>query len=586
MTIEIILLLALLVVALVLFATEVVSVDVTGLTLLIGLYAFGLVSGVEAFQGFGNQVIIFLGSLFVVTEGLVRSGAFDRIEQQLAKVAERRAALLLVTLTLGVALLSAFLSNTATMAATLPLAMGLSRHLSQSPSKILMPLAFGSILGGTCTLIGTSTNVVVSGMLPRYGLDTLSLFELAPVGLPILAIGIVYMTIFAPRLLPDTGVGPIETYGVRPYLGEVVVPEGSPWVGKTLRETATGRDLDINILGLIPAEGPVQPLRPSHVLRAGEVLLARGSHERLIELKERKELDLRVDEKWGEKQADRVQVHELLLAPYSQLAGRTLEEGRLRDRFGVTVLAIYRRGEALWKRLARIPLRDGDVLLVQGDLERLAPHLRSGGLILLEQVEFQRRGRRALIALGVFAAMIVVGGLGWVPFAMASLIAASLMVVTGCLDTAQAYAAIQWRILVLVGCLLAFATAMETSGTAQYLADLIVGIGDNTSPVVLLAGFYLLTVVLTQPMSNQAAALVVLPLAIQTATELGFNPRAFAITICIAASCSFITPLEPASLLVYGPGGYRFRDFFFFGIPLTLICLVTTLVLVPRFWPL
>lgn len=590
MTWEIGILLALLAAAVVLFATEKVSVDVTALLLVLALFAVGIVDAGAIALGFANEVLLFLGSLFVVTEGLSRTGALMQLENRLVTLTAGRPWLLLGLLLPGVGLMSAFLSNTATVGALLPLVIGLARRAKTPPSRLLMPVAFASILGGTCTLIGTSTNIVVSGLMPRYGLAPIGLFELAPVGLPVLVLGIVYLLTVGRRLLPAQGAEPLELYGMRSYLGEVVVPEGSPWVGKPFAEVAPKEDPELKVLGLIEDDGTgeerVVPIDPSRVLAAGDTLLVSAPQEALIRLKSRRELNLAVDERWGEREGGRVQIHEIVLAPGSSLARRSLRGLRLRSRFGVTVLALYRRAGVRRRRLSDLSLRDGDVLLVQGDLEGLGPLLRDGDVILLDQSEVRSPGRHAWMASALFVAMIALGGLGLAPFFVLALAAATLMVVTGCLRTDQAYQAVEWRLLIMVGALMTLATAMETTGAAAWLAHQVMDLARDWGPHALLGGFYLLTLALTQPMSNQASALVVLPLAVRTAVELGLEPRAFAITVALAASSSFITPLEPASLLVYGPGRYRFRDFFIVGLPLTLIVFVITLLLVPRLWPL
>ena len=590
MTWEIGVLLALLSAAVVLFATEKISVDVTALLLVLGLFAAGIVDGGAITLGFANEVLLFLGSLFVVTEGLSRTGALLWLENRVVGLTAGRPWLLLALLLPGVGLMSAFLSNTATVGALLPLVIGLARRAKIPASRLLMPVAFASILGGTCTLIGTSTNIVVSGLLPRYGMEPLGLFELAPVGLPVLVLGTLYLLTIGRKLLPERRDEPLELYGVRSYLGEVVVPEGSPWVGKPFAEVARREDSELRVLGRIETLADdrerVEPVDPGRILAAGDTLLVNAPQEALMRLKGRKELNLAVDERWGEREGGQVQIHEIVLAPGSSLSRRSVSQLALRSRYGVTALAIYRRTGVRRSRLRDLVLRDGDVLLIQGDIESLGPLLRNGDVILLDQSELRPPGRHAWLAAGLFVAMIALGGFGVAPFFVLALAAATLMVVTGCLRTDQAYQAVDWRLLVMVGSLLTLATAMETTGAAAYLAELVLAVSRDWGPYALLAGFYLLTMALTQPMSNQASALVVLPLAVRTATELGLDPRAFAVTVALAASCSFITPLEPASLLVYGPGRYRFKDFFVVGLPLTLIVFVVTLLLVPRLWPM
>ena len=568
-----------------LFATEWLPPELTALLLLLTLHFGGLLAADAVFAGFGSDVVIFLGSLFIVSRALVRTGALERVELLLASHAERWPRLVLLQLVLGTAVISAFLSNTATVAAMLPVASGLARRLSLQPSKIYMPLAFASILGGSITLIGTSTNIVVSGILPRFGEPELSLFELAPAALPAVAVGMVYLLTLGRRLLPDREGTIDELYRYREYVSEAVVPDASPWVGKTLRELRAGADLEIVILGGVGNERQVEPVPPDRPLAAGEQLIVKANQQALLRLKSRKELDLVVDREAGEQQR-RLPVHEVVLGHGSRLSRRTLRESGFGSRYGAMVLALYRRGAPLFDRIASVPLRDGDVLLVQGDLARLDWLLRSGDLILLEEMPVPTPGPRAWLATGLFLCMLVAGGSRLVSFPVAALTVAVALVLARCLTTREAYDAIDWRILVLVASLLGLATAMETSGAAEYLARTIAGATSDLGPLALLAGFYLLTVALTQPMSNQAAALVVLPLALFTARDLGLNPRAFAITITLAASCSFISPLEPASLLVYGPGRYRFADYFRVGLPLTLLVFVVNLFLVPKFWPL
>lgn len=582
---QVLTLLILLAAAVVLFATELVPVELTGVMLLLALYAFGFLGPDEVFTGFGDSVVIFLGSLFVVSAALTRSGALEPFEQRLARLAQTRPRLALPALVGGTGLLSAFLSNTATTAAALPLAGSLARRLGRPPSKILMPIAFASILGGSITLIGTSTNIVVSGMLPRYGYERLGLFELAAVGLPATALGLVYLLTVGRRLLPERGDRALDAYGVREYVSEVVVPEGSDWIGRTLAEIESGRRFELNVLGRVD-ERSVEPA-PNRPLAAGDVLLVQGEQEALLKVTRSKSLGFPA----GGAEADpagveALKVHEVMLPVNSRLAGSTLRRLRFRSRYGVDVLAIYRRGEARHRRVAGVRLRDGDVLLLQGDPERLGWLIRSGDLILLDELDLPHPGWRAAVAGATFVAMLIAGGVGWLSFPVAALVGATVVVLAGCIRTSEAYAAVDWRILIMIASLLGLATAMETSGAAETLAEAVSDLAGGAGPLTLLAGFYVLTMALTQPMSNQAAALVVLPLALRTAVAFDLNPRSFAVTVCLAASCSFVTPLEPASLLVYGPGRYRFRDYFVVGLPLTVLVFVLTLLIVPRVWPL
>jgi di/tricarboxylate transporter len=581
---EILLLLVLLVVAVVLFATERIAAELTAVLLLLALAFTGLLPMREVFAGFGSDVVVFLGSLFVVSQALVRTGALDRLEGLLVRQAERFPRRVLPLVVLGTAAVSGVLSNTATVAAILPVAAGLARRLRISPSKLYMPIAFASILGGTLTLIGTSANIVVAGALPRYGEPGWGLFELLPAALPATAVGLVYLLTVGQRLLPDRAAAVADLYRFREYVSEVLIPAGSQWAGKTLRELRAGADLEVTVLGRIGELG-VLPLAADQPLAEGYRLLVKADQQALLRIKGRKELDLVADHR-DETRPGTLPVHEVVLPHGSRLSGRTLRELSFGTRYLATVIALFRRGEPLLDRIAGVPLRDGDVLLVQGELTPLADLLRGGHLILLEEAPVPAPGARVWIAAGVFVGMLVVGGAGWLSFPLAALTAATVLLLTGCLTPRHAYEAIDWGVLVMVGALLGLASAMDASGAGAYLASQLAGVAAGLGPIALLAGFYLLTVALTQPMSNQAAALVVLPLAVLTAQGLDLNPRAFAAAVTLAASCSFIAPLEPASLLVYGPGRYRFRDYFRVGLPLTLLVFVVNLLVLPRVWPL
>jgi di/tricarboxylate transporter len=579
---EIFLLLVLLAAAVVLFATEWIVPELTAALLLLALTLTGLLPRDDAFTGFGSDVVIFLASIFVVSQALVRTGVLERLEHALSRAAERFPRRVPPLLVVATALLSTVLSNTATVAAMLPVASGLARRLRLSPSRLLMPLAFASILGGSVTLIGTSTNMVVAAALPRFGERPWGLFELAPAALPAVALGVIYLLTVGRRLLPERTGDVSDLYRLREYVSEVVVPPGSPWTNRTLRELRAGADLEITVLGRI-AGGEVLPLASDQPLVVGDRLLVKASQQALLRLKVRRELDLVVDRVAAPAAP---LVHEVVLPHGSRLSGRSLRDLAFGNRYRAMVIALFRRGSPVLDRVSGVPLRDGDVLLIQGDLEGLADLLQGGHLILLEEATLPAAGSRMWLALGAFVAMLVVGGTGVLPFPLVALAAALAVLLTRCLTPRQAYEAIDWGVLVLVGSLLGLATAMETSGAGSYFAELLTGATQGLGPVALLAAFYLLTVGLTQPMSNQAAALVVLPLAVIAAQRLGLDPRPFAATVTLAASCSFIAPLEPASLLVYGPGRYRFRDYFRVGFPLTVIACVLNLLMIPLIWPL
>jgi di/tricarboxylate transporter len=580
-------LLTLMVIAMVLFSLETVSVDLVALGMIVALLLSGILTPSEALSGFSNEAIIVLAGLFVLTAALRVTGAIDPLGRWATRVASHRpwrAVPLLLAVTI---LVSGFMNNTTCTALFLPVGLALARSTSTAGSRVLMPLAFASILGGTITVMGTSTNVIVRGLMPQYGLSPLGMFELAPVALPIALLGWLYLLI-ARRLLPERSPeGVADRYPLREYLTEVVVLERSPLIGRTLAQADLGRVLELNLLAIIRDGEPVVP-QPHDVLNAGDVLVVEGSVEALESVSRIRGLRIRPTQQWAEGALEASSIHlvEALILPRSELEGRTLKEAGFRQRYRANVIAVNRHSEVLVEKLKKIRLRIGDVLLIEGGpsaAERLATQK---GLLVLDARPASKRSRRvALFALAVFAAVIVLAALSPIGLAGAILAGCLVLLLSRCLTPAEAYAAVDWRMLVLIAGMMAYGAAMEKTGTSALLAGWVLDLIGSLGVRGVLAGFYLLTLALTQPMSNQAAALVVFPVAMDAAVGLGLDPRAMAVTIALAASSSFLTPLEPSSLLVYGPGGYRFRDYPRLGAGLTLLAFLITLLLVPLLWP-
>jgi di/tricarboxylate transporter len=494
------------------------------------------------------------------------------------------------TLMISTCLLSAFMSNTAATAFFLPIAIGLARRSSLSPSQLLLPMAFSSILSSSVTLISTSTNLVVSGLMTQRGMAPMGLFELAPVGLPIAILGLAYMLTVAPRLLPRRAAADStdDSFGLRAYLTEVVVLGGSPLAGKTLQESGLGRDLDLNVLRIVRGGRSLLAF-PEARLEEGDLLIVEGERASILRIKDRAGIDIKADAQLADvvDGTSEVRLAEGVLLPISPLVGGTLAEIRFRERYDLQVLAIHRHGEALHRKLSEVRLQIGDVLLLQGATRNLSLAEQDLAFQLLGAVEHERANRRrAPLAIAIFLFSLAAATSGLLQLPVAVLLGGLLVFLTGCVSPEQAYRDVEWRALVLIAAMLALGKAMDSTGTAAYLADLIVGWTTGLGPRWILSGFFALTVVLTQPMSNQAAAAVVFPVATQTAEHLGFDPRAFAIVIALAASCSYMTPLEPSCLMVYGPGRYRFADFMKVGALLTLLIFAVVIWLVPVFWPL
>ena len=585
---EIIIVLGLLIIGTVLFSFEKFSVDIVTLGLLIALVLFGILTPDEAFAGFSSDIIIILAAIFIISGALQRSGFIDAIGQSLFRFSGKSPNRFLVIMMSVVGGFSAFMNNTTVTALFLAPVLGVAKKLKISPSKLLIPLAYASILGGTCTLIGTSTNIAVNGYMKKVGLKPLGLFEFTGMGLIILGVGIVFMMTIGKRLLPDY---PDESltadYNIREYLSEIIVVPDSHLIGQKIYESDLAK-LEFQILGLVRGKKRFVPDR-SAAIEAGDVLMVKGKVEELMKVKTTAGIEIKAELKLDDPslQTEDVKIVEVLINPRSNLIRRSLKEIGFHQRFGLTVLAVYRHGKSRLEKIGDIRLHLGDLLLVQGATEKIEFLRHNPSFTILEEVApTLYRKSKGWLVVSLFGAAMLIGGMGWVPLSIAFLSAAVLTLVLGCIRVEDAYDFIDWRLLILIGGMTAFGVAMEKTGAAQFLAKWMVMFLEPLGPRGVMAGFFILTILLTQPMSNAAAALVVLPVALNSAKVLGVNPRTFAIAIMLAASVSFVTPLEPSCVLVYGPGKYRFVDFVKTGIWLTLILIVVLFFAVPMFWPL
>ena len=592
MTTDIAIVLALLLVAVVLFSTERIPIEIVALLLVIALVLTNTLSVSEAFAGFGNDIVVTIAGLFILTGGLAKTGVIDVVGRRLHRTAGDSEFRITALIMFAAALCAAVMKNTTTTAMFLPVVLGIAARTNISPSRLLMPLAFGAILGGTCTLIGTSTNLAVSGALPRYGIAPFTMFELTRVGVAIVGVGMLYMLLLGLRLLPkgDPTQSLTEQYHVRQYMTEVLVLDDSPLIGKTLAEARISDKLDLTVLGILRGEEPyrIAP-QPNEQIDASDLLLVQGRVEDILRVKSEAGIEIQSDFTLSDSHLEGkdVELFEAMLPRGSDLINRTLKRLDFRKRYGSVVLAINRHGVNLLSKISRVKLRFGDVLLVQGNRERVEHLAEEGQILLLEEITHKRarpeKGKWALLAFGVF---IFFSLTHLVPLPIAVLLGVMMLLASQSIRMSEVYEIIDWRLIVLIACMMSFGVAMEKTRADQYLADLIVSGTGRYGPTAVLAGFFIMTVALTQPMSNQAAALVMLPISVKTALALGLNPRTFAVTVTYAASCSFLTPLEPACVLVYTPGRYRFLDFLKVGSLLTIAVFAIVIWLVPVFWPL
>ncbi|MCZ7552215.1 MAG: hypothetical protein B6D39_10215 [Anaerolineae bacterium UTCFX2] len=591
MTLPILLLLIVLAVALVLFSFEWFSPDVTAIGVLVALVLLGLIPVEQAFSGFGSDTVILLLGLLIMTSALMRTGVVGVVSRHLLRYTRDRPQQLLLMTMLSVGLLSSLINNTAAAAFFLPVILGLSQRAKINASRLLMPMAFAAVLASSVTLISTSTNVVVSGLIVQAGLQPIGMLELTPVGIPILISGLLYMLIIGQRLIPERPASQdlTDTFGLRPYLAELRILPGSPLVDQTLAQTGLGRDLNLTVMSII-RDGKRQ-LAPagSARLKAGDALLVEGLSADILKIKDLPGLDIQADAKFSDLdlQDHNLRLAEVVLLATSRFIGRTIRGLQLREKFRIQVLAISRRTGVVYSKIADTRLSLGDVLLVQGSQGQIAALQEDNAFDVLGVVESQRfKPKQAWTVIAIFIGALLLATFKITPMPIAMLLGALLVFLTRCISPEEAYRRVEWKVLILIGCMLALGVAMQTTGTAEFLAQLLVAWVGHWNPLWLLTGFFVLTVLLTQPMSNQAAAAVVIPVALQTALQLGLNPRTFAMMIAIAASTSYLTPLEPACLMVYGPGRYRFTDFLKVGGLLTLVVFFIAISLAPLIWPL
>ena len=590
MTLPMILLLVIIFIAIVLFAVDAFPADVIGIGIMVALVVTGILSPEEGILGFGSETAIKTLGLLLLTTALIKTGFVQMVTRRIVeRVGEDKNRLFWIV-SLGTAGMGSFTSNTASTAFFLPVTLSVSKKLKQHPSKMLMSMAFAAILSSSMTAIATSTNLVVSGLLTSYGLEPMGIFELTPIGIPILLVGLLYMFFIGRKMIPERELEDNNKYLQRDtrYYAEVEIPKKSPWVDKEIKQLGLRDEFDISIINIErPGEGEVKPSGKTR-LRAGDQLVLDGGCEGIFALNDRKAVRFcsTPDEELPEAIKKKYGMAEVVLLPSSSLVGQTLRGLSYRKRFGIQVLGIQRRGKVLRERLLNERLQVGDQMLIHGDPETIAS-LESGEnfRIISDTIEEPKNTKKAPYALIIFVISVGLAAANILPLAVSTMIGALLIFVTRCITPAEAYKSMNWSALILIGCMLALGKAMDSSGLANYLAgQLVTWIGTGHA-YLLLAGFFILAMILTQPMSNQAAAVVVLPIAIETALQLGLNPRTFAMMIAVGAATSYITPLEPACMMVYGPGNYRFMDFVKVGSLLTILIFGISMFLVPVLWP-
>jgi di/tricarboxylate transporter len=585
-----ILTLAVVAAAMALFVSGKLRVDLIALCVLGAVVVLRLIEPEQALDGFASPATATVAAMFVLSAALVRTGMVQWLAARLDALAGRGEPRLLLTLCIAIAALSAFVVNAATVAIFIPIAFVLARSRKACPSRLLMPISFASQMGGACTLIGSSTNILVNAIAIGLGMRGFGLFEFAPLGLALCGIGLIYLLFVARPLLPKRGsaVEQVDKYRLADYMAELTVKEKSPLIGKTWSECEAKAESEARLIKML--RGDVVTWRPeSTALEQGDVLLLHGDMGKLMEMKDKYGLELESESAMEDEKlrSDEVKLVEALIPPGSRLVGRTLRGLNFFRLYGSIVLALQRRGRILRNRLSDTRLSEGDTLLIQGDADDVSRLMKSRNMIVTNELtEFYLRKDRAAVALVVFVTILALAAFGVLPIVIAALLGAVGMVLLRCVSMEEAYSSIDWRVVFLLGGMIPLGTALDRSGAAAWLAGTVLAPLQDLGPLAVLAAVYLLTAVLTEAMSNTAAAVIMAPIAITVAGAMNVDARPLLVAITFAASTSFTTPVGyQTNTMVFAPGGYRFRDYVRVGGPLNIIFWIAAVYLIPKIWP-
>ncbi len=602
MSFDVIVVLIVLVGAVIMFATERYPVDVVAIVAMSILVVSGVITPSQGVSGFSNSATITVAFMFILSAALFKSGAVVSIGNRIAQLFKFNFWLGILVTMITVGVISAFINNTPVVAIFIPILVGAAAQSTKlNVAKMLMPLSYASMFGGVCTLIGTSTNILVSSIAEDNHLEPFSMFEMTRMGLIFFGVGLIYMMTIGIRLIPNRGMdnGLMKKFGMGEYLTEIVLLPNAPSVGKSIMKSPLVRKLDIDITEVNrKGQSFIMPSK-DFVLEAGDVLKVRCNVEKIKALKAKEGVILKSDAKFksrdrstSRKSDNRVVFVEAVIAPNSPFEGRTVKDLGFRQRFGATVLAIRHRGELMREKVVNTTLRAGDTLLIEADkdqlhnLRQLELKGRNTFLIVTEVDLPDYRADKMWTVVLTLAGVIALASLNILPIMMAAIIGSMFLVLTKCISMDEAYNAIDWKVIFLLAGALSLGVAMYESGTAAIISSFIIDVIGSLGPVAVLSAMYIITSILTETMSNNASAVLLAPIAVAAADQLGVDPRPFLMAITFAASSSFMTPVGyQTNTMIYGVGLYRFSDFIRVGTPLNLIFWVLATFLLPVFFP-
>ena len=581
-------------VALVLFAWELFPMDVTALALLSVLLLTGFLTLDEAVSGFSNKAVLTVGLMFILSAALVKTGFVEVLAERLSSFGER-GWLAIGLFLVATSLISGLINNTAAVAIFIPLAIHLGKRFQISPSKILMPLSFAGIYGGMLTLIGTSTNLLVSSMVEQQGYAPLRMFEFFSMGLVFLAVGTIYNIFLVPRILPSrAGISSLTgKYHLSAYLTEFEIGENSPLIGSTCLQRGVNRNYDITVLSIIRGDRHIETDLRNQELREGDVLMARGTLEKFVQFREEEKVLMLTDKKMNQNEltSGDSTIVEGLVTQNSSLIGNALKDINFRNKFGSFVLAIRREGRTLREKIARIKLQFADTLLIFVPKSSITSLINNPDLAILQEHDISlHKVRFWWLAIAVIPLIMLFAATGIVDILQAALIGTVILFLVGAITPQEAYHSVNWSVIVMIAAFIPVGIAMERSGAAHILGSSIITFSDmfhpELAPRAAMSLLFFVAAFITSIMSNNTAAIALVPVAFSIAGQMGVDVKPFIFAVAFGASTSFATPMGyKTNLMVYGPGQYRFSDFVKVGTPLNIVFWLLATFLIPVFWP-
>lgn len=589
MTVDMLLLATIVAGAVILFAFEVFPVDKVSVLILSSLVVFRLISPQEAIAGFGNTATVTVACMLALSYGLESTGALNYVSNKLVDLAQGSEFRLLLSIIVAVGLLSAFINNTAAVALFLPLTIAAAREQNMDPGKFLMPMSFAAIFAGTCTLIGTSTNLLVYSLAVEHLDWQIGMFEFTPVGLIFFATGSLYLLLIGHHLVPSRNSGSlVKEYRLRHFVTEMILRDDSPLVGKSIVGTNFREKYDLEVVEILRGTSKLLPSARESRLEAGDTLLVQGDPQSLLRVHASQGVTIKaLTVKDQDLEDENIVLAEAYISPNSRLVDSTLKEVNFRQTFKANALAIRSHGRTIRERISKIRLEYGDSLLILTSRDQLETLKQSPDFLVFEEVRrsFVRKDK-IYFGVGIFVAIILLATFNVLTVVEAAVVGTGLMLLTGCLRLHDFYNHISWEIIVMLACLIPLGSAMENTGLANFLATQLTANLSLWGPWAVLSGIYLLTSLLTAVMSNSATAVVMIPIVLSTAQQLQLNPKPLVMAVMFAASASFMTPIGyQTNLLIFGPGGYRFSDFLKVGVPLNIIFWIVATFTIPMVWP-